>query len=196
MKTVLVTTLLLITFIAGYSIASGGQTQTGTISGIVQDSSGRTIPGVTVTAINASTGASVTVLTNESGTYRFVNQPFGTYSVSASLPGFAVQRATGITLGPNGPVQLNLTLSVAAGRFPSPQVRRDVEIQADRRTSQGAMTRYQGHVEMTTDNFIITADELDFNALTQHAELRGNVTVDVTSVAARGRLLGGGGIPQ
>jgi hypothetical protein len=192
MKTVLLAALVLITFIAGYSITAGGQTQSGTISGIVQDSSGATMPGVSVTVINAGTGASVTVLTNESGMYRFVNQPFGIYSVSASLTGFAVQRATGITLGPDGAVQLNLTLSLATGRSPFPQARRDVEIHADSRTSQGAMTRYRGHVEMTTDSVVITADELDYNTLTQHADVRGNVTVDVTSVAARGRLLGNG----
>ncbi len=58
-----------------------GQSQGGTITGIVTDPMGALIPGVTVTAMESQTGERVTVMSISSGTYTFPGLTPGTYIV-------------------------------------------------------------------------------------------------------------------
>ena len=69
-----------------------------TLSGTVADVSGALIPGVEITAKHTDTGVVSSVVTNESGTYRFGSLQPGLYQVSAALPGFRPQ-AFRVTLG-------------------------------------------------------------------------------------------------
>src|SRR6185295_2555539 len=62
-----------------------------TLSGVVSDSSGALIPGVEVTAKHTETGVVSSVVSNESGTYRFGSLQPGPYQVTATLPGFQPQ---------------------------------------------------------------------------------------------------------
>ena len=64
------------------------QTSAGALGGRVADESGASLPGVTVTASNASTGFTRSVVTGSDGGYRFPSIPVGTYSVTADLNGF------------------------------------------------------------------------------------------------------------
>ena len=73
------------------SIQGFGQSNNATVSGTVSDNSGALIPGVTVTATNTRTGVVATNLSNETGTYNFVNLQPGNYKISAELPGFQTQ---------------------------------------------------------------------------------------------------------
>jgi iron complex outermembrane receptor protein len=59
----------------------------GTINGVVRDSTGTVVPGVTVTATNRVTNASQSVATSGDGSYS-LSVPPGAYSVTASLLGF------------------------------------------------------------------------------------------------------------
>jgi outer membrane receptor protein involved in Fe transport len=61
---------------------------TAEIRGIVQDESGGTIPGATVTAINELTGLKRTIQSDEAGRFNFPRLPVGTYRVEATLQGF------------------------------------------------------------------------------------------------------------
>ena len=61
----------------------------GSIGGIVRDSSGAVVPGVTVTVTNVATNAMVTVVTDGEGAYRVPALEPGTYTVTTELPGFA-----------------------------------------------------------------------------------------------------------
>ena len=63
------------------------QSTEGTINGVVRDSTGTVVPGVTVTATNRVTNASQTVATSGDGSYS-LSVPPGAYSVTASLLGF------------------------------------------------------------------------------------------------------------
>ena len=60
--------------------------------------------------------------------------------------------------------------------FPSSR-ERPLAITADKRTVNGKTIQYQGHVLMTTDSVIVTADELNFDAATQSAKATGNVAI-------------------
>lgn len=70
----------------------------GRIRGTVTDPAGAVIPNVTVVATNQNTGVKFTTTSNGSGEYIFQQVPIGTYTISASAPGFKGFSATGITL--------------------------------------------------------------------------------------------------
>jgi hypothetical protein len=67
------------------------QEQRASIEGVVTDSSGGVLPGVTVEARSAS-GAVVSTVTNEVGGFRFPALAPGSYEVSATLEGFQGQK--------------------------------------------------------------------------------------------------------
>jgi hypothetical protein len=96
-----------------FSALAFGQSTNATVSGTVQDASGAVLPGVEVTAKNNGTGVAITGLTNEAGAYGFTTLPPGTYTVSASLPGFQTKTFTDVELGNAARLRLNFSLSVA-----------------------------------------------------------------------------------
>ena len=55
------------------------QLATGTILGVVKDTSGGTVPGAKVTVTSSETAQSRTVTTNDDGSYRFPGMPVGHY---------------------------------------------------------------------------------------------------------------------
>lgn len=62
---------------------------TSRISGTVSDAVDDPLPGVTVTATNEESGAQSPAMTDEHGFYRILNLPIGTYTITATLEGFA-----------------------------------------------------------------------------------------------------------
>ena len=68
------------------------------IKGSVTDPSGAVIPNVQLVATNQATGVKYTTTSQASGDYLFPQLPIGTYTVSASAPGFKGFSATGIIL--------------------------------------------------------------------------------------------------
>src|SRR5262249_11371383 len=59
-----------------------------TLSGLVTDSGGGILPGVTVVVKNNSTGVSQNTVTNSSGVFLVPAIDAGTYTVTVSLSGF------------------------------------------------------------------------------------------------------------
>ncbi len=75
------------------------QGQTGSIAGVVRDTSGAVLPGVTVEASSpALIEKSRSVVSDGQGRYTIVDLRPGTYSVAFTLPGFATVRREGIEL--------------------------------------------------------------------------------------------------
>jgi lipopolysaccharide assembly outer membrane protein LptD (OstA) len=62
--------------------------------------------------------------------------------------------------------------------FPSSR-ERPLAITADKRTVNGKTIQYQGHVRMTTESVIVTADELNYDSTTKSAKATGNVAIQV-----------------
>ena len=91
-------------------LASAQETR-GSIEGVVKDSSGAVMPGVTVEARSES-GATAVATTDERGMYRFPALPVGTYTVTASLQGFNKAERTDILLTLGQQLKADLTLSV------------------------------------------------------------------------------------
>jgi hypothetical protein len=64
------------------------QTGAASLTGIVRDQSGATVPGTTVTATNQATNVTYTAVSNESGNYTITSLPVGMYVVKAELSSF------------------------------------------------------------------------------------------------------------
>ncbi len=62
---------------------------TGALSGRVTDQTGAVVPGAAVVARNLATGVEQSLLTDQSGLYRFPVLMPGTYSITASIKGFS-----------------------------------------------------------------------------------------------------------
>lgn len=92
--------------------AASAQTVSGTVTGIVKDSSGAVLPGVTVTFTQVETGRQETVVTDRDG--RYTSQPLqlGTYRVEASLSGFKSSAKGAIPLTIDDVARVDFTLEV------------------------------------------------------------------------------------
>ena len=77
-----------IAFNQSFTIPVVAQGATGTLSGVVQDPNGASLPGVTVTVKNLSTGSSRAVTTNAEGRWTIPGLAVGAYEVSYELVGF------------------------------------------------------------------------------------------------------------
>jgi len=87
-------------------------TVSGTISGTVKDPTGAVIPGVEVTITEQDTGVSRVVLTDDEGFYTAPNVPVGTYTVSASMPGFKPAAVKDVKVDIRANRVINLVLEV------------------------------------------------------------------------------------
>ena len=80
--------LLLVVGLFLYPVTALAQTGAASVTGIVTDQSGATVPGATVTATNQATNVVYTALSNEAGNYTITSLPVGTYVVKAELASF------------------------------------------------------------------------------------------------------------
>jgi hypothetical protein len=85
------------------------------ITGVVRDTSGAVLPGVTVEAASPVLIEKVrTVVTDGTGQYRIVGLQPGTYAVTFTLPGFNTVRRDGIELSGTFVATVNADLQVGA----------------------------------------------------------------------------------
>ena len=92
--------------------AAFAQTASGTLSGIVTDTSGASLDGATVTARNVDTGATRRALTDSAGRYSMPNLAPGDYEVQVELTGFTTVVRSGVVLTVGGTTVQDVNLSV------------------------------------------------------------------------------------
>jgi len=121
MRMIRLITVFLLATLSLVAVPCLAQTERGSITGVVTDSSKGAIPGVSVKVINTGTNVAVNLVTSASGDYSAPNLSPGTYRVEASIqaaidtlrgrgadePGEALARAgdgdvVGGGLGPSG----------------------------------------------------------------------------------------------
>jgi hypothetical protein len=84
------------------------------IAGVVKDSTGAVLPGVTVEASSPALIEKVrTAVTDGQGQYKLVNLLAGTYTVTFSLPGFATVRQEGVQLQTNFTADVSVAMPVS-----------------------------------------------------------------------------------
>jgi len=87
------------------------QTQA-SISGVVHDSTGAVIPGVTVTVTNPSTNFTRNAISNEAGVYNFPSLQPGRYDIKVELPSFRTITQNDVELQVQQSARLDFTLQV------------------------------------------------------------------------------------
>ena len=90
------------------------QSERGTITGIVHDSSGAVVPGAKVTVTNVSTNVSLNATTNDAGEYTLPSLQAGTYNVRVVKDGFRTSEEKGLNLDASQTVRADATLEVGA----------------------------------------------------------------------------------
>jgi Carboxypeptidase regulatory-like domain/TonB dependent receptor len=90
------------------------QMETATISGLVVDPTGASVPGARVDAINADTNVSLTTQTNKEGIYNFVNVRPGRYRLAVVKDGFRPINRLDVIVHVQDSVSQNFALEVGA----------------------------------------------------------------------------------
>src|SRR5438876_4734168 len=95
-------------------VTTRAQTQlSGSIAGVVKDTSGAVMPGVTVEAASPALIERVrTVVSDAQGQYKIVDLRPGTYIVTFTLPGFSTVKRDGIELTTGITAAVNAELKV------------------------------------------------------------------------------------
>ena len=90
-----------------------GQSATGSIEGTIVDQTGALMPGVTVTVVHVSTGATRSAVTDENGRFRIPLLPVGVYDLTAELAGFSSRELPEIAVTVGQTVTLPIQMAVS-----------------------------------------------------------------------------------
>ncbi|MCX6539065.1 MAG: TonB-dependent receptor [Acidobacteria bacterium] len=107
----LIWTLALV-LVVGLAGGAWAQEQSGGIQGVVKDSTGAVLPGVTVEARNVVSSGVLNTVTDAKGAYRFPAVPPGTYEVTAKLQGFNPARVPNVVIALGRILSVDLSLAV------------------------------------------------------------------------------------
>lgn len=102
--------------IASILVCSALQAQTdrGTISGVVTDSTGASIPNAKVTAVQVTTNTTSSTVSTSTGDFTIPSLAVGDYTVRVEMQGFKSFVATGVTITAGGSARVAATLDVGA----------------------------------------------------------------------------------
>ena len=106
------TSFVLVTLLGAASLAA--QVATGTIVGVVADSSGAVIPGAVITVVHQGTKETRQVRTNDRGEFNVPYMRIGEYAITAEAQGFQTRTQTGIHLQVDQTVKLTFSIIVGA----------------------------------------------------------------------------------
>ena len=95
-----------------FAVTAAAQTISGSIGGIVKDSSGAVVPGVKVTVTDKSTGLDVSTMTNGVGGYQMPFLNSSTYRVTFTKDGFKTNVEDDVLVTLNQAVRVDATLTV------------------------------------------------------------------------------------
>ena len=94
-------------------LCAWAQQRGGAIGGVVRDTTGAVVPGVTVEASSPALIEKVrTVVTDATGQYRIVELEPGVYSVTFTLAGFSTSKREGVELTTGFTATINAELKV------------------------------------------------------------------------------------
>src|SRR5438876_8223066 len=90
------------------------QSSTATILGVVRDTSGALVPGVSITVKHTESGLTHGVVSGERGAYNVPLLPVGPYEITTTMPGFKQAVRSGINLVVGQEAVVDLALEVGA----------------------------------------------------------------------------------
>ena len=100
----------------GMAVSPGLQAQVlyGSLTGVVADQSGASIPGAQITATNTATGQVLNSSSDEAGRYSFANVPAGPYDLNFNADGFRALNQTGVRVAVNAVTRTDVSLELGA----------------------------------------------------------------------------------
>src|SRR6266702_3663009 len=108
-RSLAVRSLLCLTLCA---VSTFAQSERGTITGAVRDSSGAVVPAAKIAVKNAATNVNIAAVTNDQGEYTIPSLSPGTYSVRVEKEGFRPSLTSSINLDAAQTVRTDVTLEV------------------------------------------------------------------------------------
>ncbi len=84
------------------------------LTGTVVDATGAIVPGAKLTLLDTATGKTLTATSNGSGAYSFNALPPDHFTLSAAMPGFQTKTISDLSIIPEQPNNVNVTLQVGA----------------------------------------------------------------------------------
>src|SRR4051812_32011591 len=108
--------LVLLNLLLFVSLSVFGQSDRGSISGTVSDSTGAVIPGSKVVVTNVATNATLNTTSSESGDYTAPNLPVGVYSVRVEREGFKPSLLNNVNVNAGLNARGDVTLEVGASQ--------------------------------------------------------------------------------
>jgi len=87
---------------------------TGSILGVVRDPSHAVVKGAKVTVTNTATNLSLSTVSADDGSFRFLALPVGTYRLNATMTGFQQFNTTDIVLKVNDELRVDISLVVGS----------------------------------------------------------------------------------
>jgi hypothetical protein len=90
---------------------ASAQSDRGTISGAVLDSSGAAVPSAEVVLTNAETGVVTRARANEVGLYTLANVPLGKYELKITATGFKAYKGSGLAVSVGQTLRIDVTLA-------------------------------------------------------------------------------------
>src|SRR5438477_7926281 len=105
---------IVLAIIAALFISSPARSQVleATLYGVVHDSTGGVLPGVTVTVTHQGTNLTRETVSDERGEFALPALPAGTYAIKIGLPGFKTYENRGLNLGAGQTVRQTYSLEV------------------------------------------------------------------------------------
>ncbi len=155
-------------------IAAGQST--GTVHGVVKDSSGAVVPGAAVVLTNTATQQTMQGVTNTAGAYSFTFLPTGQYSLRVDHPGFSRFVREKILVDVAAVVSADATLQIGSSTQTI-----DVEATAEQ------LQRSDSELSHVVDNTMMTSLPLSSRNFTQILALSPGVTANVIDAGALGR---------
>ena len=101
-------------FLTLSAVALLGQSERGTITGTVTDSTGAAVPQAKITATSDATNVAATTSSNEAGDYTLPNLPAGQYTVRIEKEGFSSSVRSGIKLDASSTARADAALAVGS----------------------------------------------------------------------------------
>ena len=163
-RLLLVTSLVSVAaIVAGVSAVSAQSISSAQLHGTVRDQTGAVIPNASVTVTDATKGFSRSTTTDGEGNFLVLQLAPGTYSISATAPGFNTFVANGVmlTIGE----QAELPMALAVGRQDTVTVSSDAEIIETERSSQSTTVDQMRIANLPTNgrnyiNFTLTNSQI------------------------------------
>ena len=106
------TAIFLAIFVAFAQPARGQSTASGTLNGVVKDSTGLAVPGVTVTAVQTQTNLTRVAHTGTAGAWTITTLPVGEYTVTFELAAFKKLVRPNVVVEAGVPRSVSVTLEI------------------------------------------------------------------------------------